>query len=148
MDAEQNAAIKGLCYDVELEGINKGSSEETGNIVATLKKESQIGEIYRNSDYGIMGVIDKIDDNLQEVETNCWYNVKRGKANILVSLDGKETKSYEVEITGIDYISKNRNIKIKVIDEELIEKTGGIVQGMSGTPLMQERKTYWCSKLC
>lgn len=100
----------------------------------------------------IIGIFGKVDEDMiskcDEVETACWYDVRKGNANILVSLDDDELTRYEVEITGINYINNNKNIKVKITDERLIEKTGGVVQGMSGTPLMQNRKINWCYKLC
>ncbi len=133
-------SITGTCYDVIFEGINKGTTEGTGNIIASLDKERQIGNIHYDSICGIFGEVNYINQNYQEVETACWYDVKKGKANLLVALDKEELKSYDVEIIGIDYINQNKNIKVKITDKDLISKTGGIVQGMSGTPLMQDGK--------
>ena len=98
----------GLCYNVDINGINKSSDNEVGNIIASLNKNDYIGYI--------------------------------GKASILIALDSGEVRSYDVQITGIDYLSKSRNIKIKVVDNELIRRTGGVVQGMSGAPLVQDGK--------
>lgn len=130
---------KGKCYDVELEELKKGTEKEVGGIIAYLDTKSPIGYIYYDSNHGIFGEVNGIEKEYKETETMCWYEASKGKANILTSLDGRQIKSYEVEIIDINYIHKNRNIKIKVTDEELIEKTGGIIQGMSGTPLMQNR---------
>lgn len=132
--------VSGTCYDINFEGINKGSKEETGNIIASLNRNKQIGYIYYDSMCGIFGKVDEIKEDYQEVETACWYNVKKGKANILIDLNGSGLRSYEVEIIRIDYISQNKNIKIQITDKSLIAETGGIVQGMSGTPLMQDGK--------
>ena len=74
-------------------------------------------------------------------KTGLCYDIKFG-------LDGEELESYDVQIIGIDYLSKNKNIKVQITDQNLIEKTGGIIQGMSGTPLMQDRKINWSYKLC
>ena len=133
-------SITGTCYDINFEGINKGTTEGTGNIIASLDKDKQIGNIYYDSICGIFGEVDNINEKYQEVKTGCWYEVRKGRANLLVALDKEELKSYEVEIIGIDYINQNKNIKVKIIDKDLISKTGGIVQGMSGTPLMQNGK--------
>lgn len=91
--------------------------------------------------------MDFINRDYEEVETACWYDVRKGKAEIFMALNEEELKGYEVEVTGINYIDKNKNIKLKITDERLIEKAGGVVQGMSGSPLMQNRKAYWCDKL-
>lgn len=139
-DINKKTRVVGTCYDVELEGINKGTKGETGNIIACVDNNKQIGNIYYDSVCGIFGEVNNLEDKYQEVTTENWYNIKKGKANILIALDDETLKSYEVEIIGFNYISQNRNIKIKVTDEELIEKTGGVIQGMSGSPLMQNGK--------
>lgn len=90
--------------------------------------------------------MDFINREYEEVETACWYDVKKGKAEIVMALNEEELESYQVEVTGINYIDKNKNIKLKITDERLIEKAGGVVQGMSGSPLMQNRKAYRCNK--
>lgn len=132
--------VVGNCYNVILDGIDKGTEEETGSIMASLNLKDQTGNVYYDSSCGIYGKIDEVKKEYNEVETACWYDVRKGKANILLTLEENELLSYEVEIIGIDYINRNKNIKIKVTDEKLIEKTGGIIQGMSGTPLMQNDK--------
>lgn len=68
--------------------------------------------------------------------------IKEGKATILCSLDGQNPKEYEIEIEKI-YLENNydnKSMKIKVTDEDLINKTGGIIQGMSGSPIIQNGK--------
>lgn len=135
----KKSLIKGTCYDVNLEGIEKGSSNQVGGINASLITGKEIGNIYYDSSYGIFGEMNNIKEEYKEVETKCWYNVRRGKAEILADLDGYGIKSYDIEIIGLNYINGNKNIKVKITDKELIAKTGGIIQGMSGTPIMQER---------
>ena len=68
--------------------------------------------------------------------------IELGKAMILCSLDNQTVKEYEIEITKIyrDNNYNNKSMEIKVTDEELIEKTGGIIQGMSGSPIIQNGK--------
>lgn len=149
---EQNkrkkSSVLGLCYDIEFNGITKGTKDETGSIIALSDKSNKIGYIYYDSNYGIFGKVSNIEQKYEEIETASWYDIKKGNANILMRLDEDKLKSYEVEIIDINYINSNKNIKVKVNDKELIEKAGGIVQGMSGTPLVQDRKASRCNKLC
>lgn len=147
-DNAESSTINGNCYNVNFEGIKKPSTEEAGNIIAALNKHEQIGYLYKDSNYGIFGRINDIDEKYEEVDTCPWYSVRKGKASMLMTLDDDKLKSYDVEIIGIDYLHDNRNLKIKIIDNELLEKAGGVVQGMSGTPIMQNRKTSRSSKLC
>ena len=139
-DVNKKTRVEGTCYDIKLEGINKGTKEETGNIIACVDNKKEIGNIYYDSACGIFGEVTNLKGEYEEVTTANWYNVRKGKANILIALNSNTLKSYEVEIIGLNYINKNRNIKIKVTHNELIEQTGGIVQGMSGAPLMQNGK--------
>ena len=69
-------------------------------------------------------------------------SIKPGKASILCCLEGKEVKEYEIEIIKTNYQRKSndKSLVIRVTDKELIEKTGGIVQGMSGSPIIQNGK--------
>ena len=68
--------------------------------------------------------------------------IKKGKATILCNLDNIISKEYEIEIEEIykDNNYDNKSMKIKVTDKELLEKTGGIIQGMSGSPIIQNGK--------
>ena len=68
-------------------------------------------------------------------------NVKPGKAYIYSTINGISPKKYDVEIVKVDKFNReNKNYVIKIVDEELIAETGGIVQGMSGSPIIQENK--------
>lgn len=76
--------------------------------------------------------------------------VNLGKATILLSLDGKQAKEYEIEIEKI-YLnnnSDNKSMLIKVKDDELINQTGGIIQGMSRKPSYTKWKIYWSNNKC
>ena len=68
--------------------------------------------------------------------------IQQGKATILCSLDNKTVQEYEIEIEKIfkENNYDNKSMEIKVTDERLLEKTGGIIQGMSGSPIIQNGK--------
>ena len=67
--------------------------------------------------------------------------IKEGRASIYCTLDDNQVKEYEIEIEKVLLTSSgNKNMIIRVTDEELIEKTGGIIQGMSGSPIVQDGK--------
>ena len=135
--------INGICYDVHMDEEstyeNLISSKNLGNIY--LDEKSPVGEIYYDSYSGIYGKIDNVEKNqYSEVETGSRYAIKKGKANLLVRLDGKNLESFEVEILAVNHIDSKKNIRIKITDDKLLSVTGGIVQGMSGTPVMQDGK--------
>ena len=121
--------------------INKSSDNKIGSVIGSVNKDEKLGHAYQDTKYGLVGKLDKIDEQKYlKVKTATRYNVKKGKANILTRMEEEQLKSFDVEITDIDYFNENMNIQIKITDEELIDKTGGIIQGMSGTPLMQNDK--------
>ena len=126
--------------------IIKGKDGNPGKIQGSISEQIKIGTINKNSIFGIYGVIDDISKlNLNSSETidvATREEIELGEAKILCSLDGENAKEYDVEIEKI-YLNNNydnKSILIKVKDNELIEKTGGIIQGMSGSPVIQNGK--------
>lgn len=133
--------IKGTCYKAEIEGFNKGKKNTLGYVIADVDQTTPIGSLSNNSENGIYGKLNnKETDEYQEIQTASRYKITKGEASILLNLDGKGLKSYEVEIVDISYLSKSKNLRIKVKDNELLELTGGIIRGMSGTPVIQNGK--------
>lgn len=134
----EETEIEGICYGVKFSN-NRGSTNSLQNVY--LNQNEQIGEVYYDSYSGVYGKVDDITyKNYKEVETTSRYEVEKGEAEILINVDGKVVRSYKVEIVGINHLAKSKNIRVKITDERLLNKTGGIVQGMSGTPLMQNGK--------
>lgn len=76
--------------------------------------------------------------------------IKTGKATLITAIDGEGPKEYEIEIEKIymDNNIDNKSMVIKIVDEELLNKTGGIVQGMSGSPIVQNGKLIRCIDTC
>lgn len=135
INSEEGKEIQGICYDVKIE------ENSNNSFSAYLDKNNPIGQVYYDNYSGVYGKIDDISQKqYKQLETINRYHIKKGKANILISLDGKNLESYEIEITGINYIDRNKNIRISITDEKLINKTGGITKGMSGTPVIQGGK--------
>ena len=114
--------------------IIKGVKGKPGRIQGTIENQKDIGKIYKNSKLGIYGKIDNFGDlnikDFKEYEVADRNDIELGKAKIICSLDSESPKEYEIEIEKI-YLKNNDNNKsmqIKVKDEELLNKTGGIVQ--------------------
>ena len=140
----------GLLYGAKIWGITKARAGVAGSLCGSINYEEDniIGEINKNSSIGIYGVIpskNKVDGiveeyNLKPYEICSKYDVKIGKATILACVTGS-VKEYDIEIIELKVNSEgNKGIVIKVIDEELLKETGGIVQGMSGSPILQNGK--------
>lgn len=126
--------------------IVKGESGAPGKIQGTVDNQQNIGKIYKNSQFGIYGKVDNLAslkiDTSREMEVALREEIKLGKATILCSLDNEKVEEYEIEIEKIyrDNNYNNKSMQIKVTDQRLIEKTGGIIQGMSGSPILQNGK--------
>lgn len=126
----------------EVKEINKGSSGNPGDIRGVLYKDVE-GEILKNTVNGIYGKIQnesllKEKNTIKALSRN---QVKEGNALVYCALDGKNVKEYEIVIEKVIYESKgNRSMVVHITDEELLKKTGGIIQGMSGSPIVQDGK--------
>lgn len=136
----------GELVTAEVIDIEKGEKELPGKIEGTIEDSTKIGEISQNTNFGIYGTItDKSKlslSNIQEVEVASRNEIKTGKATLICTLDNETRKEYEIEIKKI-YTNNNENNKsmiVEITDKELLEKTGGIIQGMSGSPIMQNGK--------
>lgn len=126
--------------------IIKGENGTPGKIQGSINDQSQIGTITKNSAFGIYGKvtdISKVSANSGKImDVALRKDIKLGKATMLCSLDEKNAEEYEIEIEKI-YLNNdydNKSMLIKVTDKRLIEKTGGIIQGMSGSPVIQNGK--------
>ncbi len=130
----------------KIASIKKGTKGNPGKIQGTIDNGITIGKVYKNTEFGVFGKVtneSSLDIDLSKaVEVATRDQIKLGKAQIMCTLENNETKKYDIEITKI-YTNNNENNKsmlVKITDKELIEKTGGIIQGMSGSPIIQNGK--------
>jgi stage IV sporulation protein B len=127
-----------LIYDVK-----KGVRGTPGELRGAFENNNIIGVATKNSATGIYGNISSDFDvsNLTKIKKGNLSDVKMGKAEIYCNLNGDKVESYQISIVKVDAQNKdNRNFVIKIDDKDLIEKSGGIVQGMSGSPIVQSGK--------
>lgn len=136
----------GSLYKTDIISITKGVHGTPGELTGVIdyKEENRIGTIEENQISGIFGeVYESVNDSVAASALPVAYRqeVQIGPAQILSSL-GEEPQYYDVEITELhlDHDNVNRGIELKVTDQFLLEKTGGIVQGMSGSPIIQDGK--------
>lgn len=136
----------GTLYTTSIKDIQKGEDGTPGGMegIIIYNNYNVLGSITRNSEAGIFGTIDRIDALFSDqtpVSTAVKEEIKEGPATIRCAVEGK-VKEYEVEITGVDLTTSevNKGIVLKVTDKKLLEVTGGIVQGMSGSPILQDGK--------
>lgn len=131
--------------NVNIVSVVKGVNQEPGKIQGAIKSYSTIGKIYKNTEFGIYGIINNQSnlklDYSKKMNVATRQEIALGEATLLSNVAG-EAKEYKIEIqkTFLNNNYDNKCMVIKVTDEELINKTGGIIQGMSGSPIIQNGK--------
>lgn len=136
----------GYIFGSRILSIKKGAKGKPGEMIGTVcyDFEHPYGTIQKNTDYGIYGEIRaelKEQVKQEEVEVGVKSEVKKGKAYLRSAISG-QMEDYEIEITDVDASNKNlaKGMVIKITDKRLLNLTNGIVQGMSGTPILQNGK--------
>lgn len=138
------AAREGAILHASIVGVTKGQSGKAGELKGNfLKAGEQIGSLMENCEYGIYGVLDDMPENLlypQGLRTGARSAVHTGTASIIATVDADGPQEYGVEIVRCFAQSEpsQKGMILRVTDERLLEKTGGIVQGMSGSPILQD----------
>lgn len=125
----------------EIYSVKRGFPKLPGELKGTLTNNT-IGDIAGNTNKGVYGTIYQIDKISKEsIKILSKSKIKEEKASIFCTLDDNEVKEYNIEIEKVLLTSSgNKNMIIKITDEKLLEKTGGIIQGMSGSPIVQDGK--------
>ncbi len=135
------AMESGLAYPARVQSVRPGKSGAPGQLVGAIRDAKALGELYRNTSQGLFG---KTDLRLpgEALPVADASEVHTGQASILSTIEGKDPQQYSVEILKIYAKDRRggRNMLIKVTDPKLLEATGGIVQGMSGSPIIQDGK--------
>lgn len=126
--------------------INKGRKGIPGEIRGTIDTGNTIGKIYKNTNFGVYGLVTNKNylnmNTNEEIEVASREEIKEGKAEIICQLDNNTKRKYNLEIERVyrNNNQDNKSMLIKITDQELLEKTGGIIQGMSGAPIIQNGK--------
>lgn len=147
-DADSSTILKvreGEIYSSKIVEIVKGSAGSPGELRGEFMLEvDKIGDIVNNSFYGLYGNLNlnKIEQKNKLISVAQNHEIREGSAILYTTIDSEGIKGYKCEISKIDLNSTeyNKNFIVTVVDEDLIERTGGIVQGMSGSPIVQDGK--------
>lgn len=147
IDTEKIVEISsGELITANIISIKKGEKGKPGEIKGTIDSGNKIGNISKNTNLGVYGTVTNKNylglESSNEMEVATRSEIREGKAQIICQLDNSGKKLYDIEIEKIYTMNNedNKSMLIKVVDEELIEKTGGIIQGMSGSPVIQNGK--------
>ena len=131
--------IGGKLFNCNVTGCVKGKRGKAGELKGVYLKNNPIATVEKNLNCGVYGTISK-DFNYENLIEISEGEAHVGEAKIYSTICGDKPCFYQISIVKVDDLGKSKNFVIKVTDENLIEKTGGIVQGMSGSPIIQNGK--------
>lgn len=130
----------GKIFDCKIIGVKMPRIGEAGELQGVFNKSGNAcGKIEKNNSFGIFGKVNNSVGTYAEVRLGNKDIIKEGKAYIYTCVDGNSPQKYEIEIIKAYDQTKptTKSMVIKVTDQKLLEKSGGIVQGMSGSPIVQ-----------
>ncbi len=134
---------RGSVVDVTISGVVRGLSGSPGEVKGYFSS-GKTGSLLNNTHCGVYGVLATLPSSLSSetpLSVGTRNELKEGKATIFCTLDSNIREEYEIEISAIQRDSQsNKCFTVKVTDSRLLEKTGGIIQGMSGSPIVQNGK--------
>lgn len=129
----------GQVVAVTINGLNKGQPGKPGELIGSFVSSLSIGSLLINNQSGLFGELDSAPNSSTAIPMAYRQEIKTGKATILTTLKGNSPEEYEIEIESIDLkgAEESKNMVIKITDPDLLSQSGGIVQGMSGSPIIQ-----------
>lgn len=126
----------GSIFESSVLNIERSENGTPGSKIADLKLENKKGTIFENTNKGIFGKYTSNLPDKKQYKVAKQSDIKTGEAKIYTVLNGNEIKEYSINILKINK-SDTKNILFEITDDELLNKTGGIIQGMSGSPIIQ-----------
>ena len=145
MDQESGQLVKvtqGQITKSNVLSIRRAQTGHPGEKVADIYEHEMVGTLTKNNYYGIYGAYNQTQINRPLIEVGTMKDVKVGPAQIYTVLEGNKIETFDIEITEVNAQDKKdvKGIKYSVTDKQLLSETGGIVQGMSGSPIVQDGK--------
>lgn len=144
-DSKENKLLKiekGIVSQVQIADVNRGEKGSPGELCGDFST-TKLGLITKNTPAGVFGIMTSFPSDCpeKEIELGKGAEAKNGGASIYCTVGGGIAEEYAVEISILDKnSSEEKNFIVTVTDRDLIEKTGGIVRGMSGSPIVQDGK--------
>lgn len=129
----------GEIVGVTITGVGKGVSGKPGELRGSFNGSGRMGSLEMNNETGVFGLLERIPVSGEAIPLAVRHEVQTGPAEIRTTLSGDKPQDYSIVIEKINFSDSNptKNMVIRVTDPTLLEKTGGIVQGMSGSPIIQ-----------
>ena len=133
---------RGEIVDVNISGSNVGLSGRPGELKGSFNSEARLGLVFINSEMGVFGILDESALNMAPIPMATRHEIRPGPATVLSTISGNKPQEFEAVVERVNYSeSENtKNMVVRITDERLIASTGGIVQGMSGSPIIQDGK--------
>ena len=141
------ACDNGGVFDCTVNGVECGKSGAAGELHGTISYDVRLGSIYANNKYGVYGSFNRLPSFCgQTIQVADVVEVHPGAAQIYCTLDDGTRQVYDIEIIKANRqtVKGDKGIVFRVTDERLIARAGGIVQGMSGSPIVQNGKLVAC----
>lgn len=135
---ETEGSVSGEIYQSEVLKINK-SATSIGNKIVAVNTKNSFGTVYETNNRGIFGLYTNNTSDKELIQLGMPNEVRLGHAYLVTSIND-EIKKYKIRITSINMFTKEKNMTIEIIDEDLLNETGGIIKGMSGSPIIQNGK--------
>lgn len=131
--------MSGAIVKSTITGCNASRNGSPGELCGYFHNDTPLGEVMINGETGVYGKTNRPLSNAQALPVAMKQEISEGKAQIIASVNDEGEKYYDIEIVKINYSSSlsQKNMVIKITDPVLLEETGGIVQGMSGSPIIQ-----------
>ncbi len=133
--------LKGDILPVTINGISKGEKGAPGELRGYFSTDTAIGTLQKNITLGVYGTLNNAPEG-KSYQVGMKQEVKPGPAQVLTTVDDQGPQYYDIVIEKIDYRAnvESKNLILHITDSKLLDKTGGIVQGMSGSPIIQNGK--------
>lgn len=131
----------GAVFDADLTAVCRGKAGTPGQLRGETSPEQRRGTLFRNSPQGVFGTADRPWEG-EVLETAAYEEIRQGPATIRTTVSGAGPREHEIEILKIYPRDRadGRNFLIRITDPDLLQTTGGIIQGMSGSPIIQNGK--------
>lgn len=127
----------GTIFDLKVTGITPSSDGEPGEKNATFNSNETDGKITKNTNKGIFGKYTEEIKETNKYKVANYNDIELGEAKILTVLDSDKIGEYSINILKVSNKDKIKNIIFEITDDDLLKKTNGIIQGMSGSPIIQ-----------
>ena len=134
--------MSGEAVGARITGAVQGTAGTPGELCGTFLETTQLGQLYKNCETGIYGVLDGAVTPQELIPVGHRQEVETGAAQIITTIEGTTPQMFDITIEKVDLTdgSPTKNMVIHITDQALLQKTGGIVQGMSGSPIIQNGK--------